>query len=136
MTTQALAQLHAAAFHDTRAWSADEFTALLEHPGAILCAQENCFALLRVTLDEAEVLTIATAPDQRRKGLATQVLAQTEVTARESGATTVFLEVAEDNHAARSLYAQAGYTQVGHRPRYYTPKDAAPIAALVLRKQL
>ncbi|MCG3266776.1 GNAT family N-acetyltransferase [Yoonia sp. I 8.24] len=135
MTPHALAQLHAAAFTQTRAWSEAEFTTLLQQPGAILSAQEFCFALLRVTLDEAEVLTIATAPDQRRKGHAARILSQVEASAQKSGATTVFLEVAEDNHAAISLYTKAGYAQVGRRPNYYTPKDGAPIAALVLQKQ-
>ena len=136
MTPQALAQLHAAAFTQTRAWSAAEFTTLLQQPGTILAAQDHCFALLRITLDEAEVLTIATAPNHRRKGLAALMLAQAETSAQESGATTIFLEVAENNHAANSLYAKAGYVQVGRRPGYYAPKDGAAIAALVLRKQL
>ncbi|SFR46670.1 ribosomal-protein-alanine N-acetyltransferase [Yoonia tamlensis] len=136
MTPQALAQLHAAAFTQTRGWSADEFAALLSQYGAILSASDHCFALLRVTLDEAEVLTIATDPEHRRKGYAQRVLAQAETSAQESGATTVFLEVGEDNHAAKTLYAKAGYVQVGRRAGYYTPKDGAPVAALVLRKQL
>ncbi|MDO6588712.1 ribosomal-protein-alanine acetyltransferase [Loktanella sp. D2R18] len=136
MTPQELALLHAAAFTQTRAWSEAEFTTLLQQPGAILSAQEFCFALLRVTLDEAEVLTIATAPDQRRQGYAAQILSQAEASAQKSGATTVFLEVAEDNHAAKSLYTKAGYAQMGRRPNYYTPKDGAAIAALVLQKQL
>jgi ribosomal-protein-alanine N-acetyltransferase len=136
MTPRALADLHASAFTQTRPWSADEFSTLLEQPGAILCTQAHCFALLRVALDEAEVLTIATAPDQRRNGYAAQVLAQAEAAAQKSGACSVFLEVAEDNRPAISLYSKAAYAQVGRRPGYYTPKDGAPIAALVLQKQL
>jgi ribosomal-protein-alanine N-acetyltransferase len=136
MTPQALAQLHAAAFTQTRAWSEAEFATLLQQPGAILSAQAFCFALLRVTLDEAEILTIATAPDQRRKGHAAQILSQAEASAQKLGAATIFLEVAEDNDAAISLYSKAGYAQVGRRPGYYTPKDGAPVAAGVLRKQL
>ncbi len=136
MTPEALADIHALAFSSTRAWSAAEFRDLLNQPGMILAGDDRTFALLRVTLDEAEILTIATAPAHRRKGLARTTLAQAERAAQMAGATLIFLEVAEDNHAARALYAQAGYAQIGRRPGYYLPKDAAPVAALVLRKPL
>ena len=134
MTPEALARIHAQAFSSTRAWSAAEFRDLLDQPGMVLTGDDRAFALLRVTLDEAEVLTIATAPEHRRKGLARAVLAQAETAAQAAGAAVIFLEVAEDNDAARALYAQAGYAQIGRRPGYYLPKDAAPVAALVLRK--
>ena len=134
MTPEALAHIHALAFSSTRAWSAAEFRSLLDQRGMVLTGDDRAFALLRVTLDEAEVLTIATAPEHRRKGLARAVLAQAETAVQALGAAVIFLEVAEDNDAARALYAQAGYAQIGRRPGYYLPKDAAPVAALVLRK--
>ncbi|WP_322894099.1 MULTISPECIES: GNAT family N-acetyltransferase [unclassified Yoonia] len=136
MTPEAMADIHAQAFSTTRSWTAAEFRDLITQPGTIIAGDDRAFALLRVTLDEAEVLTIATAPAHRRKGLARRMLSKAEQTAQAKGATAVFLEVAEDNAAARALYAQAGYTQVGRRPGYYLPKDAAPVAALVLRKAL
>ena len=134
MTPETLARIHAQAFSSTRAWSAAEFRSLLDQRGMVLTGDDRAFALLRVTLDEAEVLTIATAPEHRRKGLARAVLAQAETAVQTLGAAVIFLEVAEDNDAARALYAQAGYAQIGRRPGYYLPKDAAPVAALVLRK--
>ena len=134
MTPEALARIHAQAFSSTLAWSAAEFRDLLDQPGMVLTGDDRAFALLRVTLDEAEVLTVATAPEHRRKGLARAVLAQAETAVQTLGAAVIFLEVAEDNDAARALYAQAGYAQIGRRPGYYLPKDAAPVAALVLRK--
>ncbi len=136
MTPEALARIHAQAFSSTRAWSAAEFRSLLDQPGMVLTGDDRAFALLRVTLDEAEVLSVATAPEHRRKGLARAVLAQAETAVQTLGAAVIFLEVAEDNDAARALYAQAGYAQIGRRPGYYLPKDAAPVAALVLRKAL
>lgn len=136
MTAGELAALHARAFSATRAWSTAEFASLLAQPGTILIGDTRCFALIRVTLDEAEVLTIATDPAHRRQGLARITLQVAENSAAQGGATEIFLEVAEDNTAARALYAGTGYAQVGRRPGYYQPKDAAPVAALVLRKQL
>lgn len=136
MTPETLADLHGKAFSATRSWSRSEFAALLAQPGTLLTGNNNCFALLRVTLDEAEVLTIATDPTYRRQGLARAALQEAEAQARTMGATQVFLEVAEDNIAAQALYAQGGYTQVGRRPGYYIPQNGPPVAALVLRKSL
>ncbi len=136
MTPQALAQLHAAAFSASRAWSAEEFVRLLAHPRTFATGDANCFALIRTVLDEAEVLTIATCPTKRRRGHARKTLQAGEQQAKAQGAETVFLEVAEDNDAAIKLYTSCGYAMIGRRPGYYVPKDGAPIAALVLRKSL
>lgn len=136
MTPASLATLHGLAFSATRAWSADEFASLLAQPGMILAGDERAIALLRVTVDEAEVLTLATAPAFRRQGLAKSTLQQAEATAVQQGATHIFLEVAEDNIAATTLYAQAGYRQVGRRPGYYVSNAGHAIAAHVLRKDL
>lgn len=136
MTPAALANAHAAAFSATRAWSEDEFAALLVHSGTFVAGDSNCFVLLRTVMDEAEVLTIATDPKRRRQGLARAILAEGEDLAKARGASTIFLEVAEDNEAAISLYTSSGYSQIGRRPGYYLPKDGQAIAALVLRKSL
>lgn len=136
MTSQELAQLHAAAFSATRAWSAAEFTDLLSHPQTFAIGGKDCAALVRTVLDEAEVLTVATHPAKRRLGLARKTLDEAERQAKAQGAATIFLEVAEDNVAAIGLYMSSGYTQVGRRPGYYMPKDGAAIAALVMRKSL
>lgn len=136
MTPEALARTHAAAFSTTRAWDADEFAALLADPNAFTTGDQASFVLMRVIADEAEILTLATAPEHRRNGLARAALVQAETKAAQRGAAAVFLEVAEDNAAARALYGGLGYAQVGRRPGYYTPKNGAPVAALVLRKDL
>ena len=114
----------------------DTWASLLAGPGIIAVGDSNSFCLIRTVLDEAEVLTIATDPAQRRKGLARNVLQSAEELATARGAKEIFLEVAEDNLAAISLYASFNYRQIGRRAGYYLPKDAAPIAALVLRKSL
>jgi ribosomal-protein-alanine N-acetyltransferase len=136
VTPDDLAQLHAAAFDDTRGWSAAEFAQLLGQTGVILCDTGHAFALIRVTLDEAELLTLATDPSHRRQGRAKAILAEAESAATNIGAQQMFLEVAEDNAAANALYRKAGYKEVGRRPGYYATKAATPVAALVLRKEL
>jgi ribosomal-protein-alanine N-acetyltransferase len=77
------------------------------------------------TADEFEILNLAVDPSLRRKGVAKALLK-----ALPSGA--VFLEVRASNHAARSLYEQAGFVEAGIRPRYYqNPSEAA----IVMRMQ-
>ena len=136
MKPDELAATHAAAFADTRAWSAAEFADLLSDPKCFVTGSAASFVLMRVIADEAEVLTLATAPADRRKGFARTALQAAEAEATKRGALAVFLEVAEDNTAARALYESLSYRQVGRRAGYYTPKNGAPVAALVLRKEI
>lgn len=136
MTPETLAAIHASAFSATRAWSAAEFSSLLAQPGTSAHGSADSFALVRVVADEAEILTLATDPAKRRQGRARGALGLAEAAAQAAGAQAMFLEVAEDNAAAKALYAACGYAQVGRRPGYYLPKNAAPVAALVMRKEL
>jgi ribosomal-protein-alanine N-acetyltransferase len=69
----------------------------------------------RVASGEREILNVAVHPGFRRSGVATQLI-RAEVS-RWPGAH--FLEVRESNVAARSLYQQLGFEQVGTRPEYY-----------------
>jgi ribosomal-protein-alanine N-acetyltransferase len=48
----------------------------------------------------------------------------------------VFLEVDENNPAARALYAKLGFAEVGRRKGYYRDGEGGESAALVLRLQL
>lgn len=69
----------------------------------------------RVASGEREILNVAVHPGFRRSGVATQLI-RAEVS-RWPGAH--FLEVRESNTAARNLYQQLGFEQVGTRPEYY-----------------
>lgn len=136
MTPEQLARLHARAFAPARGWRTAEFQTLLEAPEVILVHADQGFALARVTLDEAELLTIATDPDDRRGGIATRLLRDLLLRLQNRGATTLFLEVAADNIPARALYDGFGFSAVGHRKGYYARNGAAPVDALVLRLDL
>ena len=129
---RALAETYAAAFPDERHWGAAEFAELLAAPGAILSGDAASFVLGRVTLDEAEIVTLATHPGNRRQGRARAALEAFHDAARAAGADTAFLEVAEDNVAACALYAAAGYVRAGRRRGYYSRPDRPPVAALIL----
>jgi len=136
MTPAILAATHAAAFTQTRPWTEDEFADLLAQRSVILLGDAKSFILGRLIGDEAEVLTLATHPDHQRCGLAQTCLAQFITHLRKNGATTVFLEVAEDNIPAKSLYINSNFENCGHRPRYYTTTQGCKIGADILRLQL
>jgi ribosomal-protein-alanine N-acetyltransferase len=131
-TPEDLAALHARCFSAPPPWGAEAFRELLRSDGVYLCALGPGFALGRVVLDEAELLTLAVAPEARRVGHGRSLLAAFEAGAIRRGATAAFLEVAAGNAAACALYAGAGYRQVGRRRGYY----GAGGDALVLSRRL
>lgn len=133
---ETLAAIHAAAMILPRPWSVAEFASLLSFPGTFATGAAQAFALGRVILDEAELLTLATHPDHRRQGLARAALSAFETEALDRGAATAFLEVAENNAPARALYCAAGYTVTGRRPGYYRTTGAAPVDALLMARLL
>ncbi len=121
---------------EARGWSAKEFSALLEKPTSLLTGDATCWALGQVGADEAELLLIVTDPDHRRQGHAMATLTGFETAARARGARRAFLDVAEDNDAARALYAAAGYAEAARRAGYYRRSCGRQVAALILEKPL
>ena len=126
-----LAALHAAAFADP--WDAAALRDLMSQTGgfALGCEGEG-FILCRVVADEAEILTLATAPAARGQGLGRRLVEAAAELAARQGATRLFLEVAEDNVAARALYDRSGFVEVGRRRGYYARPGGASVDALVL----
>lgn len=131
MTPGALAALHAAAFpHEP--WSAADFAAFLKDPTTLLVMGTQGFALLRIVLDEAEILTFAVDPVAQGQGYGGAILVDALGQAKARGVARVFLEVAADNASARALYARAGFAQTGQRKGYYARSGAASVDALLL----
>ena len=112
-----LAAIHAGAFDHP--WDAAAIANLLGQAGVFGIAAPGGFMLCRVVLDEAEILTLAVRPEARRQGLARRLTRAAGDAARGLGAERLFLEVAEDNVAARGLYADAGFVETGRRRAYY-----------------
>ena len=136
MTPAAMAALHARCFTTPRPWTAAEFAALLAEPPVFATLAETGFALGRVVADEAELLTIAVAPEARRQGEGRALLDGFLRTARARGAETAFLEVAADNAAALALYSRSGFAEAGRRRGYYHSPGNPPVDALVMVKSL
>ncbi|RRH77282.1 GNAT family N-acetyltransferase [Falsigemmobacter faecalis] len=132
----ALAQIHAKCFTHPRPWSAVELRDLASAPGAVLRVLPGGFVLGRVTLDEAELLSIAVDPAAQRQGLGRRLMAAFQDGSAALGAVSAFLEVAEDNTAARALYAAEGWQNAGRRRGYYRTAAGTAVDALVLTRRL
>lgn len=136
-----LAAIHASGFE--RGWDAHEFERMLAdrltiahlaRPGGK--GAPTGFALSRVVVDEAEILTVAVAPASRRAGLATLLLQHHLGRLAAAGAHKVFLEVAEDNVAAISLYRRHGFNEIARRQAYYARAKGAPATAIIMERAL
>lgn len=79
---------------------------------------------------EADIQTIAVAPEARRAGLGRTIMLTLVGEAVKRGAEEVFLEVRADNPAAQELYRSLGFEQIAIREKYYQPDG---VDALVLR---
>ena len=136
MTPEALADIHARSILVPTPWSPPTFEGLITARGAILVSEEQGFALGRVTVDEAELLTLAVLPEARRRGIARKCLTAFEHKAEAMGASHAFLEVAETNFAARALYQSAGWSEDAIRRDYYRVSGGGTINAIVMSKSL
>jgi ribosomal-protein-alanine N-acetyltransferase len=126
----ALAALHRLAFTDD-AWGEDAFATLLAQPGvAGLIDPRGGLVLFRVVADEAELLTLGVT--EKRQGIGRSLLATALARLRAGGVRRLYLEVAASNVAALGLYASAGFTEIGRRPRYYPNGDDALVLCLAL----
>ena len=121
-------------------WTESAWRALLHGQGALTlvaaaegtpCAFVHCRRIDR----EAEIIMLVTEPDHRRRGAARMLVESACRQLSLDGASTVFLEVAEGNAPARTLYEGCGFVPVGSRRNYYrTPSGRQH--ALVMRRAL
>ncbi|WP_143228475.1 GNAT family N-acetyltransferase [Actinomyces naeslundii] len=88
-------------------------------------------------LTSADLLTIATIPVARGRGVASLMLTELVSTAQQAGCPDVLLEVRQSNEAAQRLYTGHGFVPIGRRRRYYqAPPEDAVVMRLTLRPRL
>ena len=121
-----MAALHAVALKGLgqQPWPADAFADILTLPVTLgLKVVDDsrliAFLLVQAAGGEADILTIVTAPDRRRQGLARRLMMALEDHCRDLRVNKISLEVHAENHAAAGLYAGVGFQVVGQRPNYY-----------------
>ena len=134
-----VAMLHAAGFPDP--WSPSAFRDLLAESTSLGLGIEQHgglvgFVLVQIVAGEADILTIATAPELKRTGIATQLIQGLLTRLGERGIARITLDVAEDNTPARALYDRLGFAEDGRRPNYYTTGRDIPAAAILMSRNL
>ena len=86
------------------------------------------FAVASLLPPQAELETIAVAPEVQRRGLACRILIAMADELKKALVTEVLVEVRASNSAALAFYRAQGFAITGRRPRYY----ADPIEDAVL----
>ena len=117
------------------AWSAALVSSALAGPArhALVAEEQQEVVGYAVSATAGEVVDlerIGVDPGHRRRGVGGRLLAGVLLEA--GGADRVLLEVSADNAAALAFYADAGFTEIDRRPRYY--RDGSD--AVVLQRDL
>ena len=76
-------------------------------------------AVASILLPEAELETIAVAPESQRRGIGRQILTALMDELKAAGVHELLLEVRSSNLAAIALYRALGFVPCGLRPSYY-----------------
>jgi ribosomal-protein-alanine N-acetyltransferase len=136
-----LAAIHASAF--TRPWSTLDFERLLGERGVVAdglflgrASKPSGFVLSRIVLDEAEIITVAVAPEARGKGHARPLLSHHLDALSRRGVARVHLEVEEGNGPAIAAYRRLGFQETGRREGYYQKPDGTRVSALTMALDL
>ena len=122
------------------AWTAAQCGGAIGMPGVWLVVARSGdepagFALVRVIVDEAELLLIAVRPAFRRLGIARALIEEVVAIATRNNATRLLLEM-RDGNAAFALYAGAGFSEIGRRRGYYTGRNREIFDAVTLERRL
>ena len=112
---------------DTAAhWTEQAYDALFapEAPPRITLVAEDAaellgFVISRCDPEQWEIENVVVSPRHRRRGIGRELVRNVLEAARKADAPAVLLEVRSSNTAARQLYEQLGFSQVGRRPAYY-----------------
>jgi len=135
-----LAVLHAAAFQAPWAapWSAEDFAVWLSRPQAIALIAEPAatplaFGLALAAGEEAELLSIGTAPASRGRGWGRAILQALDQEAAQRGLKRWILEVARNNLPAQALYISEGFVEIGVRKAYYATPEGRIDARVMAR---
>ncbi len=125
---EALVALESVAFPRGGAVNRRQMRYLLRSKRALIAvARESggvigwAIALLRrhPKYETARIYSLAVAPQRRGRGVGERLCRHLLREAEEMGIGRCFLEVAQENHAARSLYQRLGFTPVATLPHYY-----------------
>jgi len=92
------------------------------------------YTVVMIAAGEAHLLNLSVAAEWQRRGIGRELLRFVLKLARDCGAGRIFLEVRPSNHAARALYAAAGFAEIGTRRDYYPASEGREDAVVLERK--
>ena len=119
-------------------WRESSVREVLEWKGILALASEARgevvgFLIARQVRDEAEVLNLAVAPENRRAGEGGRLLRTAVAELRKRGSSRVFLEVRESNAPGIAFYRNHSFSNAGRREGYYRdPVEAAIVMEIRL----
>ena len=118
------------------AWTRSQCAGILPMSGVSLTIAESengpaGFSLVRAVADEAELLLLAVASDEQRRGIGQALLDHFIEDAHGRGVRRLHLEV-RDGNSAMSLYRAAGFTPAGRRRNYYHGPEGEAFDAVTL----
>lgn len=130
-----VAQLEKDCFRDP--WSEKSIAGELDNPLSLWLVAVDGGRLLgyvgsQTVLDETDMMNIAVAKEERRRGVARALILELVNQLAQQGSRSLTLEVRASNQGAIALYQSLGFVQTGRRPNYYrNPREDG----LILRKE-
>ncbi len=139
---KALAHVHGKLF--SVGWSEQDFAQFIENEFDIVMVAideklDNLAGvlILRIIVDEAEILTIGVDVEYQGQGVALLLCEELLDIAKKNGVLKIFLEVRADNIKALSLYEKQGFDLVTTREGYYkNHNEPGRIDGLVMQKSI
>lgn len=89
------------------------------------------FLILQFLAPEAEIITLGVSRSHQTLGVGSELLKTAVETLGREGCEAIFLEVEENNIAAKRLYEKFGFAPNGRRPGYYLNKGRRSDALLL-----
>lgn len=120
------------------AWTQRQFESALVSPSEqVFLAEKDgrlaAFIVWQNLPDESELHLIATAPECRRRGIASALLRHWFANLPE-GTQRLLLEVRAGNTATQALYTAHGFSIAGRRKNYYRTADGKTEDAVLMEK--
>ena len=93
----------------------------------------EAYGILSAAAGEAHLLNICVRGESRQQGIGRKMLRHLVSIARRHDTEVIFLEVRPTNLAARALYEDEGFNELGNRRDYYPAGDAREDALIFAR---
>lgn len=129
----AIALLHGENFE--AAWDEETIQGFIASDLVLVSTRHDAlmgFIIVRHLFDEAEILSLCVQKAARQNGLGSALVSAACDLIVKLGVQKLFLEVAEDNNNALTLYRRAGFSQIGTRKGYYVRRAGPPIDAIIM----